>query len=279
LVTDSQGRPSLYVTQESLAQFKKLLLPILQEGLANIPLPSISGSNDTYDWRLENIVFDSRGLLPERFHLRFVSDLDLDSHSVENKFFTEIHLKMTDIDMAFKNIKFYYYRKSIPSIEDSGIANCFIYGLKFALVWQLISEQDKPIQFKLKEIMTYISDLNIEVIKSEHSIIDSIVTTFFPGYIKHQVTDSLIGAIRNTLEPFTNQLNEYLKKEKEEWSKSLSETWEAAEQKFSNFISSPKENIQELKEKGQEKIKETSSSFNQWFDEKIDWHSHWKSSD
>jgi len=286
LVTDSQGRPSLYVTQDSLNQFKKILIPIMQEGLANIPLPKLYGSNETYDWSLEDITFDSRGILPEHFFLRVVSDLNLDSKTDDNKFYTQLQMKIENIDMAFKGVKFYYLRKSLPSIEDHGIADCFVRGLKFGLTWQLISEQDKPIRFKLSEVKTRIDDLEINVLESDHSIIDSLITTFFPGYIKDQVASSLVGTIRASLEPFSYQLNDYFKKQKEYWDENLSKSslLDVAEEKFQEYMGAAKSEAKELKQKGQEILSDTSekigqaaSSVNQWVDEKIDWHSHWKS--
>jgi hypothetical protein len=286
LVTDSQGRPSLYVTQDSLNQFKKILVPIMQEGLANIPLPKVSGSNDTYDWSLENITFDSRGILPEHFYLRVVSDLNLDSNTNDNKFCTQLQMKIENIDMAFKGVKFYYLRKSLPSIEDHGIADCFVRGLKFGLTWQLISEQDQPIKFRLSEVKTRIDDLEINVLESDHSIIDSLITTFFPGYIKDQVASSLVGTIRSSLEPFSYQMNEYFKKQKEYWDENLSASslMDAAQEKLQDYMGAAKSEAKYLKQKGQEltsnaseKINQAASSVNQWVDEKIDWHSHWKS--
>lgn len=284
LVTDNYGKPSLYITQESMIQFKRLISPLLQEGLANIPLPMISGSNDTYDWSIENVFFDSRGILPENFHLRFVSDLNFNSTTENNEFYSELQMRLDDIDLAFKSIKFHYLRKSLPSIEDRGIADCYIKGLKFGFTWAFISEPDQPFRVKLKEVKTYIDSLDIKIIESDHSIIDSIVTTLFPGYIKDQIASSLVGTVKNAFEPFNYHLNEYFKKQRDYWEEKMSETWDEAEQKFQQLMGTTKKDVKkvardvketasEYKDKAKEKLEEA----NQWFEEKVDWSSHWKS--
>jgi len=212
LVTDNQGRPDLYVTQDSIIQLKNIMVPLFQDKLANIPIPVIEGSNDTYDFRFEDLLMDGRHFLPDHFHFRVVTDLNLSTISdMENRFSTRINLDLDDMNMNFKNIKFHYWRKTIPRIEDHGIANVSIQGLHLRLTWYLLSEADRPTTFRLSSIKSTIDDLKINIVTSNHSIIDNIVATLFPGYIKDQISQAFVDNIREFIAPINQQLNYYLR--------------------------------------------------------------------
>jgi energy-coupling factor transporter ATP-binding protein EcfA2 len=212
LVTNSQGKPDLYVTQDSLIQLKNILVPLFQKRLANIPIPTIEGSNDTYDFRFEDILMDGRNFMPEHFHFRVITDLDLSKRSdKENRFLTRILFKIDDMSMVFKNMKFHYWRKSIPRFEDHGICNVAITGLNLRLTWYLFSQAGCPTIFRLATVKSTIDDLKIHIIKSDHSIIDNVVATLFPGYIKNQISKGLVENIKNFMKPINDQLNDYLK--------------------------------------------------------------------
>jgi ElaB/YqjD/DUF883 family membrane-anchored ribosome-binding protein len=234
LFTDSQGRPDIYVTKDSIVQLKELFLPVIRDKLQNIPLPRIEGSNDTYDYWIDDMKLDGTGLLPEHFHMRVVNDVKMDANeSDKDKIMTKIHLNIDNIRMAFKDMKFYYNRKTIPKIEDSGTANIELAGdgLQFKLTWKVTSKKREPIRMELSQVKCNIDELNIQIKDSKHIILDGIISKLFNGYIKEVVAQAIVDKIKDTMEPFNDQVNEVFRKQKLIFDQKMSDLGDQLEQK------------------------------------------------
>jgi hypothetical protein len=219
LFTDSSGKPNLYTTQESIKQLKEIVLPMIIERLQNVPLPKIEGSNDTYDYYLESMTFNGSDILPDHFHLKILSDLDIGTvDSADNEVSALIDLRVDNIRMSFDGMKFFYKRKAFPRIEDHGICNVDIAGdgLLLRARWIASSKSGQAFQFKLSSVKCKIDELNIEIIDSQHRIIDGIVSTLFKNYIKQQVAEAIVQKIRENLDPVHKKLNEFFQKQQEQ---------------------------------------------------------------
>jgi hypothetical protein len=70
---DTKGKRHL--NSQLVAQLRSVFLPIIIEQFHYIPIPAIEDSNETYDWKFENIIFSGYDLLPEHIFI------DTDSHT------------------------------------------------------------------------------------------------------------------------------------------------------------------------------------------------------
>lgn len=71
---DDQGRPDLFVIQQSLSQMKGILVPVITKQLANLPIPKIEGSNPKYDFSVDGMILHVGDLLPEFVNFQTKTD-------------------------------------------------------------------------------------------------------------------------------------------------------------------------------------------------------------
>src|SRR5690606_19113220 len=67
---DSKGRRHL--DHNVLKNVGSIVSPIIFEQLKYLPLPSMSGTDDVYDWTVSNVVFSGYDILPD--YVKFRSD-------------------------------------------------------------------------------------------------------------------------------------------------------------------------------------------------------------
>jgi hypothetical protein len=300
-VFDRQGRPDLYVTQDTLKSLQDIIVPIFQQQISNIPIPTISGSTETYDFSIHDVLLDGRGFIPDRFRFRFVTDLVLDSkHSRNNQLVSKILCRVDGIDMDLKNVHFHYARKSIPRIEDSGVCDVSIRGLSLKLSWYLITQKDGPTKMKLVTTNSLIESMSISNIISKHSWIDGFMSTFAKGYIKEQVQKGLIESLKSYLDPISDQVNYYLEQQwnnykwnKDRWidqanwklkgvSEKASDTWQEWSDKSkdykeiaSDMVKDIGDKAKDLGDQAKESVKKTKKS-DVWGTKEWEqkWHNH-----
>lgn len=68
-----------------------------------------------------------------------------------------------------KGVKFWYQRKSIPRIEDYGVADVAFdrEGAKIRVVWKLVSKSGSPTVVELSHVRCTIDRINVKIIGSE----------------------------------------------------------------------------------------------------------------
>jgi ElaB/YqjD/DUF883 family membrane-anchored ribosome-binding protein len=84
-ITYSGGQPQLNV--ELIRQMKGLLVPLLQHHLKYVPLGRIEGSDETYDYWFDNIVFAAGDLIPDQVHVMLHSEGDVNVPQLETQDF------------------------------------------------------------------------------------------------------------------------------------------------------------------------------------------------
>jgi len=217
LVLDEQGKPDLFVAQESIGQLREMLIPLIQKQLENVPLPLIEGSTDKYDYRLDNMTLNGRNILPDRFDLKFVSNLEMGHKYHSDKAFTKLKLRADNIRLALNDIHFWYHRKVMPKLSDEGIADVKMggRGLDFRMVWKLSAKENRPWTIELDSVKCYIDKLDINIKKSHHSIINKIAVTLFSGTIKRRIANTIVEKTREALEPMNEQLNDFFRRQRE----------------------------------------------------------------
>lgn len=82
---DAQGRPDLFIIQESLMQMKSILIPVLSRSLANLPIPRIEGSNPKYDFAVDGLMLHVGDLLPNLINVSTKTDTVLDVQKLSSQ--------------------------------------------------------------------------------------------------------------------------------------------------------------------------------------------------
>jgi len=210
---DSQGRPDLFVIQHSLSQIREMLFPLLRQELTALQVPRIESSDEKYDVVVRDLNLVLGDILPEFFELKTKNLLKVEVRKFEtDKTKTKILLRIRQLKPTFKNMKFYYKRKSFPKIEDYGTADVDLAagdGTTIKVEWIVKSKKDLPFTITLTKVKCVIDKLDIHIKEAKHDIFDKIATTFFAGRIKKAIAQAIVDNIVRAIEPFNDRLNTF----------------------------------------------------------------------
>jgi len=213
LILDESGQPSLKIMTTGLNQFRSLVGPILIKNLEQLPIPSFSGTNETYDWTIEGMLLNGREIIPDNFDIKVWGAANLSLATTAAKSLTFITVWVRDMGVDMKDLKFHFTRKSFPKMDERGVADVSIQGKgsTIKLVWRIEGQQDQPWLFSLYDIQCHLADLDITVKESTHTWLMKMITSLWSGTIKRQIEYRIEQTLRQNLLPINDRLNEVLR--------------------------------------------------------------------
>jgi len=216
-IMDEQGRPDLFVAQESIGQLRDMLIPMIEKELQTLPLPMIEGSTPKYDYRLDNMTLNGTDIIPDRFDLRFVSDVELGHNHHKDSMITKLKMSADNIRLAINDINFWYHRNAIPRMTDEGVADVKVLGkgLSFKIEWKMTLKENRPLFLELHTVKCNIDKLDITIKKSNHSIINKLAVKLFGGTIKKRMADTIVEKMKEVLEPMNDSLNDFFRQQRD----------------------------------------------------------------
>jgi hypothetical protein len=207
---DSEGRPSLNVTMESLDQIRGLIIPVLTKQLEAITIPAIEASTSHYDYRIDEFMLSVKDLLPDQIKFNMYTHMDLNVKELKPNDRVALYIKLALKDFAVhvKNLKFWFHRKTTPKIEDRGTLDFDIKGRGTRIVTDWIMEvpRDKPLALKTESVDCVLDRMKIKVTEARYDWLYNMITTLFSGAIKKQLEKQIETKIRSTLEPMNEQI-------------------------------------------------------------------------
>jgi hypothetical protein len=196
-----------------LDNLRLLLAPILRKHLENVPVPSFSGSDETYDWSIDGMYLNAASIIPDNFELKVWGDAKVSLTDEPSKAATYITMWIRDIGLNAKDLKFHFKRKAFPKIEDSGIADVNITGKgsKIKMVWKIVGEQHQPWIWSVYQVNCSLEDVDITVKEASHSWLLKMITTLFSGSIRRSIEEKVESSIIEGLGNINDQLNKTVK--------------------------------------------------------------------
>lgn len=201
------GKPTLNL--DLVQQLKGLMIPLLTEHLKDIPVPRITGSNDTYDYEIDNLSFSAGELLPSQIHLHIEGDGDFDvQHLSTNKFVTRIVLTAENIQTNMQDIQFWFKRKSIPRTEDEGLADVEITGEGAKVLIMMTFSPDRTLPFDVHAVRVNTDELNIKIKETRHDWLYNMMVGFFKGTIKDRLNQEVQLKLKSIIYQMNHQMNQ-----------------------------------------------------------------------
>lgn len=201
------GKPTLNL--DLVQQLKGLMIPLLTEHLKDIPVPRITGSNDTYDYEIDNLRFSAGELLPNQIHLHMEGDGDFDvQHLSTNKFVTRIVLTAENIQTNMQDIQFWFRRKSIPRTEDEGLADVEITGEGAKVLIMMTFSPDRTLPFDVHAVRVTTDELNIKIKETRHDWLYNMMVGFFKGTIKERLDQEVQLRLKSIIYKMNHQMNQ-----------------------------------------------------------------------
>jgi hypothetical protein len=207
---DSEG--IVQVDRDMLSKLQTVLLPVLTDSLQSIPLPRIHTADSSREFWLDNIILSSYNINPEniRVHLETDSEVNLlDSHLKATH--TYLVIQLDPLLTELKDLEFYYRKKGILEMEDSGRVTFRIKGrgAKLSLIYNVLQDpKDKVPRLMYGNASFDIHEMDIDFDTStlKHDVLIPMLTILFKTQIKHQIEHQ----VENNLTTFVNKLGDML---------------------------------------------------------------------
>jgi len=210
VVLDESGKPSLQIMSNGIDNLRGLVAPILRKYLENVPIPPFSGSNETYDWQVEGMYINAASIVPENFEIKVWGDAKVSLTEKPSSAATYITMIIRDIGLVAKDLKFHFVRKTMPKLDETGVADVTITGkgTTLKIVWKIEGQQNQPWVWNIFQVVCSLSDLDITIKESSHTWLMKFITTLFSGSIKRNIEEKIEEAVVIGLGSIVLNLNE-----------------------------------------------------------------------
>jgi len=212
---NSNGMPDLNAISASMTQLKAFLVPLFRNQLATIPFKRVEILSDDYDVKLEDIEIVGGGLFPERMDVLFraYNHMELMGKDANDRMHYELELSVDRVKPVFKNVKFWYHKKSFPSITDNGVATITFggEGISLRAVWTVDIRGSKPANARLAMTKCNIDsmDINVDGEKTKHNILDTLLAPLVSGIIKTRIANGIEDYITSQMEGVNQAVNTF----------------------------------------------------------------------
>jgi len=122
-ISDKKGISAL--DPQLINEIRAVVVPILVSHFDNAPLPDYHGRDTnalgTFQYSLSEIRLGALGIVPSNVKVEFRYKLEADpSKASVSRQKTLMYLEASDIQVAFKDVKWAYHRNTIPRVSDQG---------------------------------------------------------------------------------------------------------------------------------------------------------------
>jgi len=213
LVMNRKGQPDFLVMEESLSQIKSLLVQVFKKLLSSLTIQTVQVYSADYDVVLDNLVVSGTGFAPKEIEIGMNSVSILDFENINRDVSTfQLKLKVKNVKPVFKNFKFFYERKTFPTISDYGTADLAIggRGLNIGVVLTVNTKPGKPAVAKLTHLGVHIDRVDLQIGQpTKHDILDTLLTPIFEGILKDKLEGAVFRFLASPFEEMIDQINEF----------------------------------------------------------------------
>lgn len=208
IVTTNPQTGATEVNTQALSELRQLLIPLVMEQLRSVPISTIQGSNETYDFKLDGIILAANDIAPDRVRVKYDNDMEFDfrSLSLADTRRSDLTIHLEGMRTRLDNVHFWYQRKSFPKISDEGLANISLEGDGLDLKFRVRVAPSMP-YFHVSKVDCDIDRMKIRILEAKHSALDKIVTSVFSGAIRKRVEVAIEERLAATLQRVEEMMN------------------------------------------------------------------------
>jgi hypothetical protein len=207
---DSEG--IVQVDRDMLFKLQTVLFPVLTDALKSIPIPRIHTADSNREFWLDNIILSSYDLNPEniRVHLETDSEVNLGDIQLKDTH-TYLVIELDPLLTELKDVEFYYRKKGILEMEDSGRVTFRLKGkgARLTLIYNVLQDPKDQVprlmygnaSFDIQEM-----DIDFDTSTLNHDVLIPMLTMIFKTQIKQQIEHH----VENNLTTFVNKLGDMM---------------------------------------------------------------------
>lgn len=205
--TDEKGEK--HVNTDLVTQMRQFIIPLFVAQLDEIHVPTIEGSNEDYDYRIDNLVFSGKDIIPDKVEFDTKSHLEVDvKHLNTEQATTRAYLRISDINPKMKNIEYYFHKKTFPKLEDKGVANVVVGGEGITIAVELeVHKKDNVPSIKVAQVHVDIDRLKIDILETKHEFMATIFKPIYKNRIKAVIKEAIENRIRSVFDKIETGFN------------------------------------------------------------------------
>lgn len=212
-VCDDIGRPDVFIMQNSIEQSKLLLLPVIQQVLDTVPLPSIEGENKEWSYSVSNVVLSGSDMLPDHLHTAFKNNVNF--RPIENDPSSsnyQFSLCLDNIRMGFYGITFLVKHKKFPRFQEYGTVDVTLggRGMSMILEWTFLKFENLASKVELNHVKCSINKLALDIKQARYKHLANFFSKIFSKLIRKKIEEAIQENVASGIAKLNNQLNDFL---------------------------------------------------------------------
>jgi hypothetical protein len=117
---DNEGRTKIDV--DMLVKLQAALMPVLADTFQKIHIPRVDHSDPHLDFWVDNIVLCGYDIFPDNIRFNIEHETELSIRDIESRgSYTRLVIHLDKLRTEIRNIEFYFKKKTMPSLSDSGL--------------------------------------------------------------------------------------------------------------------------------------------------------------
>ncbi|POS72079.1 hypothetical protein DHEL01_v209526 [Diaporthe helianthi] len=223
LGNDENGKPTF--KPHLVKDLTEVILPLLFENVAYVPVPRIEYSDPQVDAVIENLVLESDNFTPNLLEINSENHMRWGRKKVTSKHQHAFEIKVSGIQMDLRDVSFYVKKKQgFPSITDQGVMDIVLAGEGFGFTLKMSSADKKDSQnfFKVDKVDVNINNMKLKVKKSKHKLLFAIAKPIALKAMKPAIQKAAEKAIKDNF----NQADAFLKQVQVEANRAVEEARE-----------------------------------------------------
>lgn len=192
---DDSGKP---LFKPELIKDLTMLIPLIADQLAYLPIPRIETEDNDMHVILDNIIIKSSNIFPK--YIKVGASSIVDSSEITNpKVNSTIRFTISRIQASGNNISYFLKKKSgLIKVSDSGIADFSVYGNGLSLDLEVaIDVVDQS--FKVNVCNVNIDKLSLKIHDSKHDVLYKILRPLIEKIAKSQFAEKVERKLTSTI--------------------------------------------------------------------------------
>jgi hypothetical protein len=196
----------------ALTEMKDIIAPILIDQLEHVPVPRIEGSDETYDYVIDNIVFSARDILPENISITTKTTSKIGVEGAGHAAQGVVKVGIKAITTHIPNVKFFFKRKSFPRISDEGTVDVDVRGKGASLkIWLYMDKVSTVPQFSAHSVQFILRGFDLHFRRdTKHTFLLNMGTKIFRAPLEKRIEAAVTLRIEHVMDFISLRLNQYL---------------------------------------------------------------------
>jgi hypothetical protein len=211
-INPTSGSPQIRL--EALSALKDILIGMFMDEMKYFPVPNVSGSNDTYEWAIDNVALTMFELLPQDIYIKQKNQTYFHpphigtavSNTTASKGFLRIIIRKDKLHI--NNIHYRVRRLRSPRMEDSGIAEVALLrkGLKIKIDIVAHYGAKYAHYFRVKNVSARIDKMKLKVHGSKYSWLLALLRPVINAQVRRRTETAIEEGIWKQIYTLENRM-------------------------------------------------------------------------